>query len=199
MKIAKDLDIPEGEFLKHAEEGYMFPDTYLIPKDASPAAVAEIMRDNFESKVGEELLEAAGATGLTSNEVITLASIVEREGRTDEDRPVIAGILLKRIRAGWPLQADATLQYVLGYQPDGKTWWKTFLTENDKNVASPYNTYRYTGLPPFPIANPGLASIRSVINPVESEYWFYLHDPLGAVHYAETIEGHNANITSYLR
>ena len=143
--------------------------------------------------------EDAKKTGLTWNEVITLASIVEREGRSDEDRPVIAGILLKRLKADWPLQADATLQYVLGYQAFEKSWWKKSLTATDKTVQSPYNTYRNPGLPPAPISNPGLASIKAVVYSKESDYWFYLHDNDGRIHYARTLEDHNSNIAAYLQ
>lgn len=198
-RLSKDLDIPEGEFLKVAREGYMFPDTYLMPKDATAAAVAKIFSDTFNQKVTQEMREDARKLNLTLDEIVTLASIVEREGRSDEDRPVIAGILLKRLTAEWPLQADATLQYALGYQPSEKTWWKKSLTLEDKKIRSPYNTYLSLGLPLGPIASPGLAAIRSVIYQVETDYWFYLHDPEGGVHYAETIEEHNANIAAYLQ
>ena len=198
-KLAKDLDIPEKEFLKYAKEGYMFPDTYLIPRDATAAAIAKIFTDNFDKKISGDLREQTTRTGLTFDEVIILASIVEREGRTDEDRPVIAGILLKRLKADWPLQADATIQYALGYQPFEKNWWKKWLDDNDKKFASPFNTYRITGLPPAPIANPGLAAIRAVISPKETEYWYYLHDTDGKAHYAKTIEEHSANISKYLQ
>lgn len=143
--------------------------------------------------------EDAKMSGLTLDEVITLASIVEREGRTADDRPIIAGILLKRLKADWPLQADATLQYALGYQAREKTWWKKALTNDDKNFRSPYNTYLNPGLPPRPIANPGIESMKAVIYPKDTEYWYYLHDPTGAVHYAATIEEHNANVKTYLR
>lgn len=198
-RVAKDLDIPEAEFLKFAQEGYMFPDTYLIPRDATAAAIADIFRKTFDAKVTAGLRQDAQKTGLTWAEVIVLASIVEREGNSDEDRPVIAGILLKRLKADWPLQADATLQYALGYQSYEKSWWKTSLTAADKTVRSPYNTYRNPGLPPAPISNPGLASIRAVVYPTETDYWYYLHDPQGRIHYARTIEEHNANIAAYLQ
>lgn len=197
-KLAKELDIPETEFLRVAEEGYMFPDTYFIPRDATAGAVAAILRKTFQEKVTDKMREDAKKTGLTWNEVITLASIVEREGRTDDDRPVIAGILLKRLRADWPLQADATLQYALGYQPFEKSWWKKSLTSEDKNVRSPYNTYRNPGLPPGPIANPGLASINAVIYAQETDYWYYLHDREGKAHYGRTAEEHERNIATYL-
>ncbi len=198
-KLAKELDIPEGEFLKVAQEGYMFPDTYLIPKNATAGAIVQLFKDNFDTKVTATMRNDAQASGLSLDQVVTLASIVEREGRTEEDRPVIAGILLKRLEADWPLQTDATLQYISGYQPNDKTWWKKIVTNADKELDSPYNTYKHTGLPPGPIANPGISSIRAVIYPKQSENWYYLHDPSGGVHYAVTYEDHLANIAKYLQ
>lgn len=197
--LSKNLDIPESEFLKIAKLGYMFPDTYLVPQDATAGAVIEIFTEAFEKNVTSSMKADIRASGMTLNEVITLASIIEREGHTDEDRPVIAGILINRLKAGWPLQTDATLQYALGYQSKDKTWWKKTLFEEDKKVASPYNTYTNPGLPPGPISNPGLASIRAAIYPKKTDYWYYLHDPAGGVHYAVTLEEHNANIEKYLR
>ena len=198
-KLSKDLDIPESEFLKVAREGYMFPDTYLFPKDATVGAVARLFFSTFDAKVDEKMRADAKKTGLTFDEVMTLASIVEREGRTAEDRPMIAGILLNRLKADWPLQADATLQYALGYQVREKTWWKKELFDDDKKVKSPYNTYLNPGLPPGPIANPGIVSIKAVIYPKTSDYWYYLHDPKGGVHYGRTLEDHNRNIEKYLQ
>ncbi len=197
-KLAKDLDIPETEFLKYASQGYMFPDTYLIPRDATAAAISILFQNTFNEKVTPQMKSDAAKLGLSFKDVVTLASIVEREGRTDTDRPVIAGILIKRLKADWPLQADATLQFALGYQPNEKSWWKKYLSDEDKTIKSPYNTYKNTGLPPGPIANPGLSSIRAVIYPSQSDYWYYLHDTKGQVHYAKTIEEHTANITKFL-
>ncbi len=197
-KLAKDLDIPEQEFLKVAREGYMFPDTYAVPKDATAGAIAQLMIDNFDKKVPAAMKRDATKVGLTFDEVITLASIVEREGNSDEDRPVIAGILLKRMKADWPLQTDATLQYALGYQSKEKTWWKKELFDEDKKLNSPFNTYKNTGLPKKPIASPGLAAIKAVLYPKQSDYWYYLHDPKGFVHFGKTLEDHEANIQKYL-
>ncbi|KKU81122.1 hypothetical protein A2875_04710 [Candidatus Gottesmanbacteria bacterium RIFCSPHIGHO2_01_FULL_46_14] len=197
-KLAKELDIPGSEFLKVAQEGFMFPDTYLVPRDATAAAIAKLFQDTFNSKITAQMRSDAIKSGRTLNEVIILASIVEREGRTDEDRPVIAGILWKRLDADWPLQTDATLQYALGYQAYEKSWWKKELTLEDKKIASSFNTYLHRGLPPAPISNPGLSSIRSVIYPTESPYWYYLHDREGHVHYAKTSEEHEKNIATYL-
>lgn len=199
LKLAQELSVPEQEFLKHAEVGYMFPDTYLFPREASASAVTRIMRNNFDKKVDQSIQNQIVSQGITFREGIILASIVEREGRTDEDRPVIAGILLKRLKEDWALNADATLQYALGYQADDKKWWKKALASEDKKIDSPYNSYTTTGLPPTPISNPGLSAITSVANPTETDYWFYLHDPDGGVHYATTLEEHNQNIDNYLR
>lgn len=197
-KLAKDLDIPETEFLKYAQIGYMFPDTYLIPRDSSAAGIAQIFLSTFNKKVTPQMKADSDKTGLSLKDIIILASIVEREGNTPQDRPIIAGILLKRLKADWPLQTDATLQYALGYQSQEKSWWKKFLTDADKKLQSPYNTYLNTGLPPGPISNPGLESIKSVIYPQASENWYYIHDTEGKVHFAKTLDDHNANIAKYL-
>ena len=197
--LAKNLDIPETEFLKIADEGYMFPDTYRIPQDATAGAIVNMFRTTFDTKVTDAMKATAAKRGLTLNQVVILASIVEREGRTDADRPMIAGILLKRLKANWPLEVDATLQYALGYQSGEKSWWKTNLTAEDRLVKSPYNTYTNPGLPPGSICNPGLSSITAVINAQDSDYWYYLHDTAGGIHYAKTIEEHNANIAKYLQ
>lgn len=198
-KLSKDLDVPEQEILKYAVEGRMFPDTYLIPRDATPTAIVQLFTDNFEKKFTDQMREDIKKSGLTMNQVITLASIVEREGKTDQDRPVIAGILIKRLKNDWPLQVDATLQYALGYQVTEKSWWKKYLTDADKKIQSPYNTYARPGLPPGPIGNPGLAAIKAVIYPTETEYWYYLHDEAGGVHYGKTLDEHNENIANFLQ
>lgn len=198
-KLAKELDVPEKEFLSSATEGYMFPDTYLIPRTASASAIADLFLRTFNTKVTQKMHDDVESAGLTLHEAVTLASIIEREGKTDSDRPVIAGILLNRLRNNWPLQADATVQYVLGYQPQEKTWWKKYLTKEDLAVNSPYNTYIQTGLPPGPISNPGLSSIMAAVYPEDTDYWYYLHDPSGAVHFARTLDEHNENIRLYLR
>lgn len=198
-QVARELNIPEQEFLKYAQEGYMFPDTYLIPLDATAGAVVATFSQNFDKKVTEQIRRDAQKTGLSLDQVIILASIVEREGQSGEDRPVIAGVLLNRLKADWPLQADATLQYALGYQSREKTWWKKTLFDEDKKVISPYNTYLHPGLPPKPISNPGIESISAVVYPKASDYWYYLHDPEGGVHFAKTIEEHNVNVATYLR
>lgn len=190
--------IPETSFLKEAREGYLFPDTYDFTKDATEGAVIAKLTENFNQKITDDIKQKIAMQDINFDEGLVLASIVEKEGRTDEDRPVIAGILLKRLKNDWPLQADATLQYALGYQKEEQTWWKKELTTADKKVNSPYNTYINVGLPPQPICNPGLMAIQAVAEFQGSDYWYYLHDAEGQVHYAKTLEEHEANIAKYL-
>lgn len=193
-----------NEFLVAAKvkEGYLFPDTYLFPKTASASAVVNKLVFTFDSKVGQEIRDNASKNGLSLNEVVILASIIERETLTNEERPVVAGILYKRLKEGWPLQADATLQYAVATNrcasvPIGCKWWEPVVKE-DLELNSLYNSYKFAGLPPAPIANPGLTSLKAAAAPQDNEYWFYLHDSKGQIHYAATIEEHNANVRQYL-
>lgn len=198
--ISRNLNIPETEFIKYAREGYLFPDTYLIPREASAGSVIGILEKNFNRKFNEKLQQEARRKELTSYEVLILASLVEKEARLNKDRPEVAGILLKRLKNDWPLQVDATVQYAIGYQSNEKTWWKKELTNYDLKINSPYNTYINKGLPPAPIANPGVASIQAVVEANEnSPYWFYLSDKNGKIHYAKTIEEHTENVRKYLQ
>lgn len=184
------------------KEGFLFPDTYLFTRTASASAVLAKLETTFRKRVSPEITKAE-SEGLSERELVILASIVERETGTIDERSVVAGILLKRLRAGWPLQADATVQYLIGSEKceagdEDCDWWSP-PTAQDKKKKSTYNTYFSRGLPPTPIANPGLLSIQAVANPADSDYWFYLHDKEGKVHYANTIEEHNENIERYLR
>lgn len=198
--ISKNFDIPEIEFIKLADEGYLFPDTYLVPKTATAETVLSIIKNNFNNKFDEKLHTQAKNKKLTEKQILILASLVEREARQALTREKVAGIILKRYLADWPLQIDATVQYVLGYQPDEKSWWKKNLTEEDLKIDSPYNTYKNKGLPPEPISNPSLSSIKAVINADENTpYWYYLTDKNGVMRYAVTLEEHQANINKYLQ
>lgn len=197
--IAQNFNIPQSEFLKLAKEGYLFPDSYLIPQETNAQEIINIILDNFQKKVTPEIIAKGQNQGLTLDQIITLASIIEREARQDQDRPIVADILIKRLKNNWPLQADATIQYALGYQPQEKTWWRKNLTKEDLEIDSPYNTYKYLGLPPTPISNPGLASIQAVVNPQPTDYWFYLSDKNGFLHFAKTHAQHEENIEKYLR
>ncbi len=199
LKLVQELEnIPENEFLKVAKEGFMFPDTYLLPKDASASAVARIFLKNFDTKVTPDIRRTIEAKGLTLEEAITIASLVEREARFDADRPLVASVVLNRLRIGMKLDIDATVQFAIGYFAPEKTWWKKNLTIEDIAIDSPYNTYKNNGLPPTPIANPGLAVIKAVAEAPKTDYLYYISDSTGAMHFAKTIEEHDANIKKYL-
>lgn len=198
--ISKSFNIKEIEFTSLAKEGYLFPDTYLIPKYANAEIVIKILTDNFNKKFTQDLKIKAAKKGLSENEVVILASLVEKEAKSFADKKVVAGILLKRLDSDWPLQVDATIQYALGYQTKEKTWWKKYLAIDDLKIDSPYNTYKNKGLPPGPICNPGLDSIRAVIEAdKDTPYWYYISDKKGNMHYAKTLEEHNQNIEKYLK
>lgn len=196
----KNLDLPESEFVRSTDEGYLFPDTYLIPKESTVDDVKTILTNNFKLKYDQSLKNLATKQGLTDDEVIILASLVEKEGKLDDDRLEVASIILKRYKNGWNLQIDATIQYAIGYQSDEKTWWKKNLTKDDLEIDSLYNTYKYSGLPPAPICSPGLSSIKAVVqaNPT-TPYWYYISDKNRKMHYAVTLEEHNENIRKNLQ
>ncbi len=197
-KLSDELGVSSSEFMKAAKEGYMFPDTYLFNKTVSVADIAATLKNTFKQKYSDELQAKIKAKGLSAEEGVILASIVEREGRTDKVRTEVASILLKRLKIGMALNADATLQYILGYQKDEKSWWKRNLTEEDKEINSLYNTYLHAGLPPGPICNPGLSSLTAVANADPSTlYLYYYHDAKGNSHPAKTLEEHNANVINY--
>lgn len=176
-------------------EGYLFPDTYLIPKDADVNLVISIMKNNFNQKYAS--LNVSDTNTLSQKEIVTIASMIEREGRFAEDLPIVASVILNRYNIGMKLDIDATVQYALGYQAHEKTWWKKGLTYDDLALTSPYNTYKTLGLPPTPISNPGLGALQAVVNPAETDYLFYISDKTGHNHYAKTIAEHEANIKKY--
>lgn len=176
-------------------EGYLFPDTYLVPRDADIQTIVSIMQNNFKNKYAK--IVANRPPKQPQEEIIILASLVEREAKLEKDRPLIASVLLNRLEIGMALQVDATVQYALGYQNTKEGWWKRQLTIDDVKVKSPYNTYENPGLPPGPIANPGRAVIEAVINPAQTNYLYYLADNSGVTHYAKTLDEHNANIKKY--
>ena len=172
-------------------EGYLFPDTYFFAPNATEDEVVEEMRENFELKI-KDLKPDMAISGRTLEEIITMASIIEKEAITPESRRIISGILWKRIDTGMKLQVDAVFPYFLGKN--------TFeLTREDLWFDSPYNTYRYEGLPPAPIANPSFDSIESSLYPEETSYWFYLSDMRSQMHYARTHDEHIKFKNQYLR
>jgi len=185
-------------------EGYLFPDTYELP--ATAATADDLLRrqlETFGARVAPLYAEAirTGSTTLTLYEVLTVASIVEREAVVAAERPTIAGVYLNRVANGIKLEADPTVQYAMGYQPAAKQWWKTpVFLEEYSGVDSPYNTYLYPGFPPGPIASPGLSSINAVLYPAQHSYLYFvaLPDGSGAHVFSETFAEHSENVRKYL-
>jgi UPF0755 protein len=173
-------------------EGFLFPSTYLIPVGASPERIAEVLTNQFFTVLPANAAAKARALGLDVPQVITVASLIEREARADDERALMAGVYYNRLRAGMPLQVDATIEYVF---PEHHA----VITRRDLEIDSPYNTYLRTGLPPTPIANPGQASIDAALAPVRSPYLYYVYSSkLGHSVFAKTLEEHNANVERYL-
>ncbi|MBI2420834.1 MAG: endolytic transglycosylase MltG [Candidatus Levybacteria bacterium] len=194
--LAKDIPTYDESWgpLLEENEGYLFPDTYLIPRDTDISQIIKTMRDNFDAKFATL---NTSKTDLSKEEIVTLASLIEREARHAEDRPKVASVITNRLDIGMKLDIDATLQYALGYQKDEKRWWKGSLTNEDKAINSPYNTYRVSGFPPSPISNPGLASLEAAVYPANTSYIYYITDKSGTNRYATDLEGHQANIEKY--
>lgn len=180
-------------------EGYLFPDTYLFSKSATSSAIIRKMTINFTKRTDPVFKDRSN--GLSIYQTLILASLLEREVRTDLDKAIVAGIIIKRLKNRWPLDIDATLQYAKASNnclSISCKWWPT-LTSSDKNISSPFNTYKSPGLPPSPISNPGTNSIKAASFPRNSDYWFYLSDAKGATHFARSLEEHQANINTYLK
>ncbi len=172
-------------------EGYLFPDTYYFSPFSDEAEILEIMLDNFKNRI-EPLEEEIERSERTLEEIVIMASMLELEARTTESRRMISGLLWKRLDDGMLLQVDAVFPYIIGKN--------TFeVTLEDLRYDSPYNTYRYPGLPAGAIANPGLDSIKAALRPIESPYWYYLSDMEGNMHYTITHEDHVRNKHKYLR
>ncbi len=179
-------------------EGFLFPDTYNLPVQPTALDIIERMLANFDQRFTAEMRQTAVEQEMTIYQVVTLASIVEREAVVAEERPIIAGVFLNRLEEGMNLEADSTVQYALGYQEDAGQWWKTPVTlEEFAQVNSLYNTYLHRGLPPGPICNPGLASIQAVVEPVESDYLYFFARGDGSHAFAKTFEEHLQNQQKY--
>lgn len=177
-----------------AEEGYLFPDTYLIPKDAEVATVISIMKNTFNTKVKESL--GMESTDPKLHDIVVIASLIEREAIRDDEKVLISSVIANRLEDGMALDIDATLQYIKGKNAKGE-WWSVPYGE-DKALNSLYNTYKHPGVPPGPISNPGIEALKAAANPATSAYYYYIHDPEGNVHFAKTLSEHEANIVKYL-
>jgi len=204
-EIAKIIvTIPEGFTLKQIEkllglklpgrdlEGFLFPDTYQFQLTVTGEEVVKRMRDNFEKKLTQDLQEEIEKQGKTVREIVIMASLIEKEVKTKKDKRLVSGILWKRLKNNIPLQVDATINYITG-----KKTIKVSIEET--KIDSPYNTYKYLGLPLGPICNPGLESILAAVDPEDSDYWYYLSIPEGETIFSKTLEEHNIAKTKYLK
>ncbi len=174
-------------------EGFLFPDTYQIYKNAEVDDIIIKMLNNFDDKLSSALLTEIRAQGKTLYDVLKIASIIEAEVQIDDDRKIVSGILWKRLENNMLLQVDSSLKYIIGKNNNNA------LTFEELKIDSPYNTYKYKGLSPTPICNPGESAIRSAIYPKNSDFWFYLSDKQGKTHFAETGEQHQENVEKYLQ
>jgi UPF0755 protein len=172
-------------------EGYLFPDTYLVPRDATPGQVAATMTGAFFGHLPHDAKRLAKKLGYTIPQIVTIASLVEREAKVDSERPLMAGVYYNRLRLHMPLQVDATIEYTFAHHKDT-------ITFQDLKSDSPYNTYKHDGLPPTPIANPGLPSLEAAFHPQKSQYLYYVYMGNGHSAFARTLAQHEANVSKYL-
>ena len=186
----------EFSFLKDAPkeatlEGFLFPDTYEFGYEMKVEKIVRKMLENFDKKLLEEIREEIGRQKKTIFEIIIMASLLEKEVRTFEDKKLVSGILWKRLKIGMPLQVDATITYITGKKT-------TKISLEETKIESPYNTYKYSGLPKGPICNPGLESILAAVYPESSDYLYYLSRPDGKTIFSKTLEEHNIAKAKYL-
>jgi peptidoglycan lytic transglycosylase G len=186
--LVRDID-PAAKDL----EGYLFPETYALSRHADAAKVVRLMVGRFEHVFTPELRQAAQARGLTVRQAVTLASIVEKETAKPEERPLVAAVYTTRLRIGMPLQCDPTVIYALSRA--GR--YNGNLHKDDLSYDSPYNTYRYPGLPPGPIASPGRASLEAAVHPADADYLYFVSRNDGSHEFARTLDEHNRNVHKY--
>jgi len=178
----KDLDL----------EGYLFPDTYEIIPGTSAKNIIKKILNNLDQKITPDLREEISRQKKSIFEIITMASLIEKEVSSFEDKKIVSGIFWKRIKTNTPLQSCASINYITGKNDRGALW-------QDIEIDSPYNTYKYRGLPLGPISNPGLESILASIYPEESDYWYYLSTPSGKTIFSKTFKEHSAAQDKYLK
>ncbi len=193
--LGKEGVVKAKDFLNTTKEleGYLFPDTYRIFKDATVEEIVVKMRANFERKVTSAMRADIKKQKKTLDEILTMASILEREVRTPEEMALASDLFWRRLAIGMPLQSDATVNFVTGEKRPSPLY-------KDLEVDSPYNTYKYRGLPPGPIGNPGLSAITAAIYPKKNDYWFFLTtEDDGRAIFGKTLEEHNVNRRKYLK
>ncbi len=193
------LNIAPNIFLVEAQtrnlEGYLLPGIYTVPRTITTTALLDILAAAFEESVTPEMQSGFANQGLSLDDAVRLASIVEREAVVDDERPLIASVFLNRLAVGMMLEADPTVQYAVGYNAGQATWWTNPLSAADLQFDSPYNTYRYAGLTPGPICNPSLESLRAVAFPAQTPYYYFRAtcDDSGLHNFAETYDVHVGN------
>ncbi len=176
-------------------EGFLYPDSYRLPRIISVEAFIKTLLDDFQLKVDRQLLDGFQRQGLSLYQAVTLASIVQREAVLEDEMPMIASVFLNRLNSGMSLDTDPTIQYALGYDLLNHTWWKNPLSLDDLKVTSTYNTYLHPGLPPGPISNPGLSALKAVAFPAQTQYFYFRMacDNSGRHNFAVTFEQHQQN------
>jgi UPF0755 protein len=190
----KDYFATKGRIIEISPdlEGYLFPDTYHIGNNASTEEIIAMMRENFEKKFSNDLKQETVRQGKTTAQIVIMASLLEKEVQTLEDKKTVAGILWKRLSIGMALQVDATIAYLTGKRT-------TQISREETQIDSRFNTYKYAGLPAGPIANPGLDSLEASLYPQDSPYWYYLSTPEGKTIFSKTLEEHNVAKAKYLK
>lgn len=179
------------------KEGYLFPDSYLIPEYFNLKQILSVVSDNFDQKFSKA--KEKSNSELSDRNNLILASLLEREGRSLKSKQMIAGILLNRLNINMALQLDATVQYARDNQVKNLVKYWEPIVKNDLRIESPFNTYKSPGLPPRPICNPGYDSLYAVFHPIDSDYLYYITGNNSQMYYAENLDGHNQNIQKYLK
>jgi UPF0755 protein len=187
IDAVSDLEVLKDKPGGFSYEGYLAPDTYRIYKHATTEEVIVKLIKERDSQFTPEMYQAIEDADRTLHEILTMASILEKEVKNTEDRAKVADIFWRRYDMNWALQADSTVHYAVGKEGE------IFTTQEDRDSLSPWNTYRYPGMPPGPICNPSLDAIKAAIYPEENNYWYFLTDKEGAVRYAKDLEEHNEN------
>lgn len=182
------VELPSGGTL----EGFLYPDAYHLDRSTTLNQLLQMVLKRSLASLTPDLRQGFQRQGLSVYQAVTLASMIQREAMREDEMPMLASVFLNRLAIGMKLDSDATVQYALGYQSQGKTWWKNPLTIDDLQIDSPYNTYRLAGLPPGPIANPSLSAINSVAFPAQSPYYYFQAacDGSGRHNFSKTFQEH---------
>ena len=187
--------LPEGWKISGGLEGMLLPGSYHFPRNARSDDLVRAFVSQFNTAVTSEMRDAYAKQGLSLQQAVTLASIIQREAMVDEEQPLIASVFYNRLAAGMKLESDPTVQYAVGYNGTQQTWWTNPLSSEDLHIDSPYNTYQNTGLPPGPISNPSLSALKAVAYPAQTPYFYFRAacDHSGRHHFSKTYAEHLQN------